>query len=60
MNNIVDLQLDQIVTLKKPHPSGTKTWTIIKLGSDIKLKSNEVKNTYIILTRTNLLKRIKK
>lgn len=60
MNNDIKLEMGTILKLKKEHPSKTKTWTIVKLGTDIKLKSNEIPNTYIILQRSILLKRIKK
>ena len=34
----VDLKLNGRVELKKPHPCGSKTWTILRVGMDIKLR----------------------
>ena len=34
----VDLRLNQRVELKKQHPCGSKVWTILRVGMDIKLK----------------------
>lgn len=33
-------EINDIVTLKKQHPCGSKEWTILGLGSDVKLKCN--------------------
>ena len=32
----VDLRLNQRVELKKQHPCGSKVWTILRVGMDIK------------------------
>ena len=34
----MDLKLNQQVELKKQHPCGSKIWTILRVGMDIKLK----------------------
>ena len=34
----MDLHLHDIVELKKPHPCGSVTWEILRVGMDIKLK----------------------
>ena len=34
----MDLELDQTVWLKKPHPCGSFEWQIVRLGADIGLK----------------------
>ena len=34
----MDLKLNQKVELKKPHPCGSKVWTILRVGMDIKLR----------------------
>ena len=34
----MDLKLNQKVELKKQHPCGSKVWTILRVGMDIKLK----------------------
>ena len=34
----MDLKLNSRVELKKQHPCGGKTWVVLRLGMDIKLK----------------------
>ena len=34
----MDLKLNQKVELKKQHPCGSRIWTILRVGMDIKLK----------------------
>ena len=59
MINAQDYQVGSIVTLKKPHPSKTIEWEVLRLGLDIKLKSTTVQNTYIIMERPLFHKRVK-
>jgi len=34
----MELNLGDIVTMKKPHPCGSTKWTVTRVGMDIKLK----------------------
>ena len=34
----MDIQLGDIVRLKKPHPCGSSEWEVIRVGMDFKLK----------------------
>ena len=34
----MELKLNQQVELKKQHPCGSKVWTILRVGMDIKLR----------------------
>ena len=34
----MELKLGEQVELKKPHPCGNRTWTILRVGMDIKLR----------------------
>jgi len=34
----VPLYLDDVVVLRKPHPCGGDTWSIVRLGADIGLR----------------------
>lgn len=36
--DVMDLKLGSIVTMKKPHPCGSKEFIITRLGVDYKLK----------------------
>jgi hypothetical protein len=35
---LTDLQIDDIVRLRKPHPCGSSDWIVVRLGADIGLK----------------------
>lgn len=50
--------LNDIVTMKKPHPCGGKDWKIVRLGADIKLQCLGC-GKYINLSRDELKKRAK-
>ncbi len=52
-------KVGSIITLKKPHPSKTIEWEVLRVGLDIKLKSTIVENTYIIMERPLFHKRVK-
>ena len=54
-----DYQIGTLVTLKKPHPSGTKEWVIVRLGADIKLQSTIKKTVYIMFTRQDFKRKVK-
>lgn len=34
----MDIQVGDIVTLKKPHPCGSKDWEVLRIGADFRLK----------------------
>jgi hypothetical protein len=34
---VLDLRLDDRLTLRKPHPCGGRTWRVVRLGADIGL-----------------------
>jgi hypothetical protein len=35
MNEMLDLQLNDVVRLRKPHPCGGYEWRVVRLGADI-------------------------
>ena len=37
MVNVVEIEVGDVVKLKKPHPCGTNEWEVTKLGMDIGL-----------------------
>ncbi len=43
--------LGSLVQLKKPHPSGTKEWEVVRLGADIKIKSTIKNDLFIMMAR---------
>ena len=34
----MDIQVGDIITMKKPHPCGSFEWKILRIGADLKLK----------------------
>lgn len=34
----MDIRVNDILTMKKPHPCGAKTWQVLRTGADFKLK----------------------
>jgi hypothetical protein len=53
-----DLQLGDIVRLRKPHPCGGSEWKVIRLGADIGLECLRCERR-ILLTRRILARRLK-
>ena len=53
-----DLQLKDVLRLKKPHPCGSYEWTVVRLGADIGLECNSCKHR-LMLERRDLAKRLK-
>jgi hypothetical protein len=35
---LTDLQMDDVLRLRKPHPCGSTDWIVVRLGADIGLK----------------------
>jgi len=33
-----DIQLDDVIRLRKPHPCGSMDWIVVRIGADIGLK----------------------
>ena len=34
----MDIQLNDILTMKKPHPCGEKRWQVLRTGADLRLR----------------------
>lgn len=34
----MDIRLNDILTMKKPHPCGSKEWLVLRTGADFKLR----------------------
>ncbi len=37
MGNIIAINVDDILEMKKPHPCGCKTFKVVRIGADIKI-----------------------
>ena len=54
----MELNLDDIVKLKKPHPCGGTTWKIVRTGADFKLTCTTCGHM-ILIEREKLIKMIR-
>lgn len=34
----MDIQVGDILTMKKPHPCGSREWEVLRIGADFKLR----------------------
>jgi len=53
-----DLQLDDVLRLRKPHPCGSLDWKVVRLGADIGLECLRC-GRRVLLPRRELAHRIK-
>jgi hypothetical protein len=53
-----DLQIDDRLRLRKPHPCGSYEWTVVRLGADIGLVCDGC-GRRVMLTRRELARRLK-
>ena len=51
-------ELNERLTMKKPHPCGGREWQIVRVGADIKVQCLTC-GKYVNLTRDELKKRVK-
>ena len=54
----IDVKIGNVVQLKKPHPCGSREWTVSRVGADIGLHCNSCKHR-ILLRRSVFEKRFK-
>jgi len=54
-----DLQMNDTIRLRKPHPCGGYDWKVIRLGADIGLMCLTC-NRRVLLPRRDLARRMKK
>jgi hypothetical protein len=54
-----DLEMDDIVQLRKPHPCGSYEWKVVRLGADIRLECLGCQRL-VMLPRRKLAQRVKK
>ncbi len=55
----MEIQLGDIVTLKKEHPCGSKEWEVLRVGMDFRIKCIGC-NRQVMIPRKQLEKSIKK
>jgi hypothetical protein len=54
----IDIHIDDVVRLRKPHPCGGYEWRVVRLGADIGLKC-QVCGHRVMLPRSTLERRLK-
>lgn len=57
-NSMLDLHLDDVLRLRKPHPCGGYEWRVVRLGADIGLQCLTC-DRRVLLTRREVEKRTK-
>ena len=55
----MDIQVGDILTMKKPHPCGSKQWKVLRTGMDFKLKGEGCGHE-VMLPRSKAEKNIRK
>lgn len=55
----MDIQLNDLVKMRKTHPCGSDTWTVIRVGADIKIRCTGC-GRIVMLDRADFEKRLKK
>ena len=56
---LIDLQMDDVLRLRKPHPCGSTDWVVVRLGADIGLKCLGC-GRRILMPRREVARRLKK
>ena len=55
----MDVRLDDILEMKKPHPCGSKEWLVLRVGMDFRLRCQGCGHE-VMLPRSKAEKNIKK
>lgn len=55
----INININDIITLKKPHPCGSYDWKVIRTGADLKLQCMGC-DRVVMLDRPTVIKRMKK
>lgn len=55
---IMEINVGDVLTLKKPHPCGSKEWEVLRVGADFRLKCSGCGHQ-IMIARRLLEKNIK-
>ena len=55
----MEIQIGDIVTLKKQHPCGSKQWEVLRVGMDFRLKCKGCEHQ-VMIPRKQLEKNVKK
>jgi hypothetical protein len=56
---LIDVQVGDVVMLRKPHPCGQNAWEVVRIGADIGLRCRGCAHK-VLLPRGDFNKRFKK
>lgn len=45
---MVEVQVGDVVELRKPHPCGANEWTVVRIGADIGLRCNRCSHRILL------------
>ncbi len=54
-----EIRLQDVVEMRKPHPCGSKEWTVTRIGADIKIRCSGC-GRVVMLDRADFLRRRRK
>lgn len=55
---VLDVRLGDRVTLARPHPCGTRTWQVVRVGADIGLRCDGC-GRRVLIARAELERRLR-
>jgi hypothetical protein len=55
----LELNIGDVLLMKKPHPCGGSLWTVTRLGADIGMTCQQC-GRYLLLARSQLARRLKR
>ncbi|MHB1004740.1 MAG: DUF951 domain-containing protein [Chloroflexota bacterium] len=56
---IMEIRLDDVVELRKPHPCGSYQWRVVRLGADIGIRCAKCDHR-VLLPRSTFERRVKR
>lgn len=59
MVDLTQIEINDLIEFKKPHPCGSSTWKVLRTGVDFKLECTGC-NRQIMISRMDVSKRIKR
>ncbi len=55
---MLEFELEDTLQLRKPHPCGSYTWTVVRLGADIGIRCQRC-GRRVLIARSELERRVK-
>jgi Uncharacterized protein conserved in bacteria len=55
----INIEIGTVVVMKKGHPCGENEWTVVRLGTDIKIKCNKCERI-VMMPRIDFNKKVKR